>query len=161
MTGQNMIDFKKRNQTVFLFALRGADGMPPMSIRAACKAAGINRGTFLVWKETDPDFMAEYAAAIEDGTDTIEDVATDWAMNGKVEERQFDEGGKVASEKIKHDSSMMRFILGGRRPERYRQGGDVNVQVNANNAAPADDTQIARALALLLAQTKMKQVESA
>lgn len=154
---QREIDEKKGRQAVFLSVLRGEDGKPPQSIRIACREAGVSRTTVKHWRQTDPEFLERFEDAFDDGTDTMEDVANDWAMNGRVEEREFGDDGEVTSERIKHDSAMMRFILGGRRPQRYRQGGDVNVQVNSA-VIPADDNQISRALSLLLAQAKAKQV---
>lgn len=156
---QRQVEAKKQRQAAFLAALRGDDGGEPQSVRLACKAAGVVRSTVRMWTETDPEFRALYDDAFEDGTDTLEDVAVDRAINGAVVERTFDqETGETLSEKRKHSDQLLTFMLAGRRG-RYRQGGDVNVSVSAAaGVKPADDQQIARALALILAQAQATQL---
>lgn len=149
---------KKERQKVFLQALRGDDDGVPKSIRVACKAAGIARGTYSMWRETDPEFLALYEDAFEDGTDTIEDEATRRAVTGVTQDVYHQ--GEVCGQKQVYSDQLMTFMLRGRRPSLYGDAA-VNLQVNNNNAVQTTDEQIARALALLLAQAKTKQLEKA
>lgn len=153
-----VIQRKKERQQVFLETLRGDKDGVPKSIRVACEAAGISRTTFRNWRQTEPEFMELFEDAFEDGTDTIEDEGVRRAVKG-VKQDVYHQG-EVVGEKQVYSDQLMTFFLAGRRPQRYRQSGDVNVQVNSA-VIPADDNQISRALSLLLAQAqanKAKQV---
>ena len=61
------------------FLAQLADGQ---SIGAACKAGGFVRDTAYRWRKEDPAFAAEWDAAIEQGTDELEDVAIKRARDG-------------------------------------------------------------------------------
>jgi hypothetical protein len=71
------------------------------SVTAACKAARIGRQTYYDWREADPDFAALCDAALEDGTDMLEDSATRQAIAG--------------------NASLMTLLLKARRPAKYRE----------------------------------------
>lgn len=152
---QRSIDEKKQRQAAFLAALRGDDDGVPKSIRVACKEAGVSRTTFRNWRQAEPEFLELFEDAFEDGTDTMEDEGVRRATKGVEQDVYFQ--GDVVGQKQVYSDDLMKFFIAGRRPQRYRQGGDVNVQVNSA-VIPADDNQISRALSLLLAQAKAKQV---
>lgn len=143
---------KKQRQAAFLLALRGQDKGTPLSVRSACTVSGVTRTAVYHWLSSDIDFLELYNSAMEDGTDLLEDVANERAIKGMVVERKMDDDGNIVSEKIDHDNGLLRFLLQGRRPARYRANQDVNVGVNVNNQL--DDNQVARALALLMAEAK-------
>jgi hypothetical protein len=89
------------------------------SIKRACKAAGITRFTYYNWCRKYPDFNEATASAIEDGTDELEDRARTRAM--------------------KSSDQLMMFLLGGRRPAKYRKGegkDDTNVTVVIKGGLP-------------------------
>jgi transposase-like protein len=71
------------------------------SVGAACDKAGIARSAYYDWRRDDSDFMAATEAAIEAGTDILEDVAITRAV------RQSD--------------TLLIFLLKSRRPEKYRE----------------------------------------
>ncbi len=144
----------KERRTKFLEALRGEDGGPPATVRQACAAAGVSRRTVDVWRRDDPEFAEQYGDCFEDGTDLLETVAHERAVNG-VADPIFNKDGEQVGERRKYSDDLLKFTLAGRRPERYREGTTVNVQ--QNSIAVIDNTQVARALALMLATAKSKQ----
>lgn len=152
---------KRKRQAVFLEALAGKPGSPPQSIARSCRAAGISRSTFKAWRADDQEFADLFEDAFEAGSDELEDVATDRAVHGVTHDvygRDKDGDPMVVGQKTVYSDTLMQFILTGRRPARYRQGTDINVMnVNAVSG-PADDAQLARALALLVEQAKRKQL---
>lgn len=87
---------KKAKQQRLLDALRAGD-----AVGTAAAKAGIARSTFYAWRDEDAEFAAEADAAIEYGTDVLEDVAYRRAV--------------MASD------TLMIFLLKARRPERYRE----------------------------------------
>jgi hypothetical protein len=70
------------------------------SLTFAAQAAGMSRNTLHVWRTEDEAFAAECADAIEQGTDRLEDVAIDRAING-------------------NSDTMLIFMLKGRRREKF------------------------------------------
>lgn len=82
----------------------------------AARFGGVSYKQFLKWEREDPLFAAQVIEAIEEGTDGLEDVATSRA-------------------KRKSDTLMM-FMLGARRSDKYRpkkdegpNGSHVNVYI--------------------------------
>lgn len=73
----------------------------------ACAVAGISRVSAYKWREQDEDFRREWDAALEDGWDTVEDVALRMARGG--------------SERL------VEFLLRGNKAKTYRETHDVNV----------------------------------
>jgi hypothetical protein len=80
----------------------------------AARYGGLSYVQFLKWEANDPLFAAAVADAMEEGTDGLEDVATSRA-------------------KRKSDTLMM-FMLGARRPDKYRpkreDGSPGNININ-------------------------------
>lgn len=85
------------------------------SVTAACQAEGIGRTGYYAWINDDPEFKAQAEAAIEAGTDRLEDVARRRAMN--------------------QSDTLLIFLLKGRRPDKFKdrleskQENDVTVRV--------------------------------
>lgn len=96
------------------------------SISFAAAAAGGTPQNFRRWRETDPDFAADWDDAIEQGTDYIEDIATERAM--------------------KKSDPLMAMILKARRPEKYDRGGKLELsgQINVEGAKAKLLNRIAR-----------------
>lgn len=83
------------------------------SVSFAANAAGGTTSNFKKWRDSDPDFAADWEEAVEEGTDFIEDVATERAM--------------------KKSDPLMLAILKARRPDKYDRGsGKAGVEVNIN-----------------------------
>lgn len=146
---------KEERKKAFLAALRGDSTGMPLSIRAACDEIGISRTAFRHWREADPAFREAFEDAYDDGSDLMEDEATRRAVKGVKQDVYH--AGDVVGEKTVYSDDLMKFMLAGRRPERYRDGVTIN-NMNAQVAGPVDDAQIARALSLILAQAKQKQL---
>ena len=88
-----------------------ADGL---SINAACRAAGVGRTTYYMWRNDDPEFASAADDAIEAGTDTLEDIARERAKDSS--------------------DTLLIFLLKARRPGKYREryiveGGDKPIEV--------------------------------
>lgn len=97
-----------RTRKAFLDAL----GVGDSESTAAAKAGGTIR-EFRKWKKEDEYFAADWDEAIEEGTDFIEDIATQRAI-------------------LKSDP-LMAMILKARRPEKYdRNSGKASVEVTVN-----------------------------
>lgn len=153
---QKMKDETRRRQLRFLDVLRGADGRPPGTVRDACRDIGATRRTISQWRLGDPVFDEEYKDAMEDGTDSLEAVANTRAVEGVVTRREYDEQGNVTSEQLSTGNDMLKMVLAGRRPM-YRGADAPQMVVNVANVV--EDGQLARALALLMAQAKSRQLE--
>jgi hypothetical protein len=95
------------------------------SVTTACQAEGIGRTAYYAWINDDPDFKAQADAAIEAGTDKLEDVARQRAM--------------------KQSDTLLIFLLKGRRPEKFKDrvenrhtdgdGGPLTLVINRPPAA--------------------------
>jgi hypothetical protein len=71
------------------------------SVSAACRAERIGRRTYYDWRTEDPDFAARADAAIEAGTDRLED--------------------QLFVRAAKNDTTAAIFLLKARRPDKYRE----------------------------------------
>lgn len=72
------------------------------SVTSACTVADIARSTYYLWIQDDQDFAAATDAAIEAGTDKLEDEALKRAM------------GMMGSD------TLLIFLLKARRPEKFK-----------------------------------------
>lgn len=92
--------FKARK--IFLDAVAAGD-----STSAAARAAGGTPRIFKRWRDEDEAFAEDWAEAEEEGTDYIEDEATNRAL--------------------KKSDPLMAMILKARRPEKYDRGGKLEL----------------------------------
>lgn len=91
----------------------------------AALAAGAPRVTFYKLRENDERFAAAWDAAVDAGTDTMEDEAARRGTEG-YDKPVFYKGTKVAMVR-EHSDMLLMFMLNGRRPEKFRQ----NVKLDA------------------------------
>lgn len=77
------------------------------SISQAATAAGGTPSNFRAWRKSDPGFASDWDDAIEEGTDFLEDVATDRA--------------------IKKSDPLMMMMLKARRPDKYDRGSKLEL----------------------------------
>lgn len=156
---QKQVDESRRQQVEFLDALRGNKqlGRLPMSVRAAADLVGINRRSVIRWKEKDPAFASAYEDALEDSADVLEDEAVRRAVDGVPKAVYY--MGEVVGREVVYSDDLLKFVLAGRRPERYRPNHQLNVQTNVNLEGPSD-RDVAKALSLLIEETKAKQLEN-
>lgn len=97
--------FKRRK--LFLDQLAVGDSIS----RAATIAGGTVR-QFRRWRDTDSSFAQDWDDALEEGTDFIEDAATDRAL--------------------RKSDALMAMILKARRPDKYDRGGKLELSGDIN-----------------------------
>jgi hypothetical protein len=91
-----------RSRKIFLDCLAAGD-----SISKAATAAGATTAIMKRWRAEDSNFAADWDEAIEDGTDFIEDTATERAL--------------------KKSDPLMLAILKARRPDKYDRAGKLEL----------------------------------
>ena len=96
MSARTTRTIKKRERVVS--ALEGG-----ASVTSACRLAGIGRTSYYEWRKADEAFAAETDAAIEAGTDLLEDVALRRATTG-----------------TQPSDTLLIFLLKARRPAKFR-----------------------------------------
>lgn len=74
-------------------------------------------------REAEPDFAAAWDAAVEEGTDLLEDEARRRAVEGVIKERGvYYRGDLVGTEiEINYSDGLMTTLLKARRPDVYRE----------------------------------------
>lgn len=90
------------------------------SVTAACRAVDISTPTAYKWRQEIPEFAAAWEAAIESGTDLLEDEAKRRAL--------------------KTSDTLLIFLLKGRRPEKFRD----NMKVQVENVESEIERELAR-----------------
>jgi len=91
-----------KQRTVFLAALEQG-----YSVTFARKKAGLERAALKAWRSGDDGFAEAWDAAVEAGTDLLEDLARERVATG--------------------GDSLLMFLLKSRRPEKYRERHDHQV----------------------------------
>lgn len=104
----------------------------------ACRIAGVSRDAVYAWRNEDSDFRAKWEAALELGTDALEDEAVRRAHAGtdKPVFYQGTECGKVRE----YSDTLMIFMLKARRPDRFK---DRTQNENLNNNVTIQPIQYA------------------
>ena len=108
----------RRAREAFLEALRQG-----LSVKAACEAANMGRRTAYDLRESDLDFKAAWDAAIEEGTDLLEDEARRRAFEGI--DQPLVSAGKLVATARRYSDPLLVFLLKSRRPEKYRERSTV------------------------------------
>lgn len=104
------------------------------NITTAAEAAKIDRTTYYVWTENDPDFVTAANFAREEAADRLEEEARRRAAEG-FNEPVFYQGEQVGAVR-RYSDTLLIFLLKGARPEKYadrhevsgRNGGPVGVE---------------------------------
>lgn len=103
------------------------------SVTAAATATKISRKTWYQHRNSDKDFAESWEAALDTGTDALEDEAVRRAHEGVL--KPVFHGGKQVGEIREYSDTLLMFSLKARRPEKYRErvdnrvSGDVNVTI--------------------------------
>jgi hypothetical protein len=92
----------KQQRMAFLAALGQG-----YSVTFAGNEAGLARAALIAWRAEDDDFAQAWDAAVEAGTDLLEDLARDRVATG--------------------GDSLLMFLLKSRRPDKYRERHDHQV----------------------------------
>lgn len=88
------------------------------SVVSACKVSGLARRTAYDWRRDDEGFAAAWDAALDIGTDALEDEATRRAFEGWDEPVHYQ--GIATSSVRKYSDTLLMFMLKARRPERFK-----------------------------------------
>lgn len=114
-----------------------------LSVTAACEAAKLARSTVYAWRDTEPEFAAAWEAALESGTDLLEDEARRRAYAG-TDRPVFYEGQQCGAIR-EYSDTLMALLLKARRPLVYREridhqhGGHVTLEQLVSEANAEDD----------------------
>jgi len=99
-----------------------------LTVTRACIEAEVAFSTVHSWRTHDPEFKAKWDEAIEQGTDLLQDVATQRALAGS--------------------DTLLMFLLRMRRPEKYRRSAEDQHRAthdrSSAGSAPADEQARAR-----------------
>jgi hypothetical protein len=116
------------------------------NLRAACKAAGIDRSTVYRWQEHDDAFSFRFKQAEADANDVIRAAIYQRAIQG-VDKPVF-HAGVVAGAVREYSDTLLIFLAKSRMPEfRERQQVDISGQLDINGAADEADRKFASLLA--------------
>ena len=107
----------QKRENTFLEALREG-----LSVNAACEAAGIGRRTAYEWRAADEQFRADWETAVEEGTDSLEDIAIQRAKDSS--------------------DTLMIFLLKARRPEKYKDR--LSQEVTGKGGGPVQIADLSR-----------------
>lgn len=102
----------------------------------ACKEAGVCRGSFYKWLESDGQFKALYAQAEQDAVDELEREAKRRAVDG-WEEPVYQKGEQVGTVR-KFSDNLLIMLLKGKKPETYRERVDLNGRLGVTHAELSD-----------------------
>ena len=98
----------------FLAALRRG-----LTITAAAEAVGVDRSTPFNWRRKNPAYAALWAAALDEGTDRLEDEALRRGMRG-VRQPVY-QGGKRVGYIMRYSDRLLLALLRARRPRKFRE----------------------------------------
>ena len=102
------------------------------NVSKACKKAKISRNAAYQWREEDAEFSAAWDAALDRGTDALEDEAVRRAAEGTLKP-VFYKGEKCGSIREYSDTLLM-FMLKARRPEKFKERTES--QITGKNGGP-------------------------
>jgi hypothetical protein len=118
------------NTAAFLDALAAT-----ASVRAACEFARIDRASVYRWRDEDSGFAEEWDAALDRGTDALEDEAVRRASEGC--EKPVYRGNELLYTAREYSDALLALVLKARRPEKYRERPPV--EANDPGALTADE----------------------
>lgn len=106
------------------------------NVSAACRAVNVSRFTAYLARKTDSAFADEWAEAIEDATDALEEEARKRAM-GEGVSYKFDKKGQPLRHPITGEpyaercvsDALLILLLKAHRPEKYKDRSEVTATV--------------------------------
>jgi len=93
------------------------------SVTAARQFAGLAKETVYKHRERDPAFAAAWEAALEEGTDRLEDEAVRRAVHGVKDPIVYE--GKIVGARLKYSDVLLITLLNARRPEKFKYRAEV------------------------------------
>lgn len=118
----------RRRRQGFLDCLRKG-----LSVAAAAEAIGVDRSTPFNWRQKDPAYAAAWQAAVEHGTDRLEDVAMRRGVKG-VRQPVFHAGKRVGYI-VRYSDRLLLALLRARRPRKFRDFGSRHDNDDASTLA--------------------------
>ena len=101
------------------------------SVMYAAKSAGISPGTVNNWQRNNEKFQEYYDIAEQAHAEYLEVEAQRRAVMG-VEEDVWYQGEKVGKKRVYSDN-LLKFLLQGARPQKYRRQSKVEVKADGNS----------------------------
>lgn len=93
----------------------------------AAKLTGMSRAVFYEWRDADPEFAAQWAAALEIAIERAERAAYERGVEG-WEEPVYGRVGKDRDGEVgiirKYSDTMLTLVLKANKPEKYREKVD-------------------------------------
>ena len=93
------------------------------NVSAAIRKCRLERTTMYKWRKEDPVFAAEWAEALDEGMEVLEDEAVRRADKGWLEPVFFQ--GKKCGSIRKYSDTLTIFLLKGTKPNKYRERSEV------------------------------------
>lgn len=109
------------------------------NVTAACKKARITRSAAYEWRNLDEEFAKAWEAAVDRGTDALEDEGVRRAFEGTLKP-VYQQGRKVGTVR-EYSDTLLIFMLKGRRPEKFKDRvasehtGSVTLNITPDDAA--------------------------
>lgn len=122
-----------KTREAFLLALEDT-----ANVSKACKRAKLPRRSAYDWRDDDADFAAAWDAAVDRGTDALEDEAVRRATEGTLKP-VFYKGEKCGSIREYSDTLLM-FMLKARRPEKFKERSER--QLTGKDGGPIQHAQV-------------------
>ena len=142
MTTLHRLTLKKRDE--FLDELRQGH-----TVQASCSAVGLSRTALYGLRDRDEKFRAEWDAALEEGTECLEEEARRRAYEG-TRNPVFHKGAIVGHIQ-EYSDTLLIFLLKGRKPEVYRDNATVKHEgeIAIEDAGMTDEQRTLRIAAIL------------
>jgi len=120
-------------EEAFLSALRKG-----VSVSGACKGARIPRQTAYDWRDADTKFAQAWDAALEEGTDILEDEALRRAVEGR--ERPVFYKGEECGQVKEYSDTLLIVMLKARRPEKYKENIGIKGKIDHAHTVGLSET---------------------
>lgn len=89
------------------------------SVTKSCELSAIARRSVYEWRDDDEEFRAKWDAALELGTDALEDEAIRRAMHGT--DKPVYQGGELVGHIREYSDTLTIFMLKARRPDKFKE----------------------------------------
>lgn len=110
------------------------------NVSKACELTAYPRRTAYEHRMRDPEFAKAWEAALETGTDALEDEAIRRAYQGISKAVYY--GGKLVGYAREYSDTLLIFMLKARRPERFKDRHEIRQDVNVtHHSEPISETR--------------------
>ena len=130
-TGSSNV-IKQPNKRAFLAAISETG-----NITGASKISGIARKTHYDWMQSDPDYAAAYAEALEQAAENLESEARRRATQGTL--RPVFYKGEECGAVREYSDTLLIFLLKGAMPDKYSERYQGILDVHVSEDMPAED----------------------